>query len=177
MQKALIPHCHPSRPCQTDDAVLDAAAELLTKRVFHLWGKDAPNTEDERQRVTRDLREVLLSGNGYERARELDRMGYFPNAELVELLDDADMDVLRAHDAAVEKWVREHGVTVPVAVGQKVRITVDGKPVDGEVIRVDAKQAMVTVYCPSLGHVRSGESATGGTLGVCVPAERFEALP
>lgn len=57
------------------------------------------------------------------------------------------------------------------AVGDKVKALYQRKTVEGEIARINAEKAEYTVFCESLGHVKTG----CGINGLIVGFEKVEA--
>jgi hypothetical protein len=151
------------RPKRTDDAVIAAAARNVVSQLI----ESSPNdyNEKERDEYEADLRRALryAPSDGYEIAKELDRLGWAVDAMLVEDLSGDPID--SALRDAVGHWVKTGGITPRFALGDKVRVTFtwfDKGTHDGEIARIDEFQATYTVCIPALGHVPPGKMGTQG---------------
>jgi len=112
--------------------------------------------------VEGDLCKVLgRSSDGYELAKALDNLGYSPDAELVEILDETGFLRLNICSRLEEQWVKVSGLTGP-AVGSKVRFknVDDRKDYEGEVTENKAAGTSL-VFCQALGHAREGMGTRG----------------
>ena len=101
------------------------------------------------------------SSDGYELARALDNLGYSPDAELVEILDEIGFLRLNICSLLEEQWVKVSGLTGP-AVGSKVQFknVDDRKDYEGEVTENKAAGKSI-VFCQSLGRAREGRGTHG----------------
>jgi hypothetical protein len=101
------------------------------------------------------------SSDGYELAQALDNLGYSPDAELVEILDEIGFVRLNICSRLEEQRVKVSGLTGP-AVGSKVQFknVDDRKDYEGEVTENKAASKSI-VFCPSLGHAREGMGTRG----------------
>lgn len=163
------------RPSRWSDEVVRAAAERLAPRVQE-WAKEV---REALPGITADLVEVLRSYHpldGYNLARMMEDREYQADAELVIILDDADMAMHDAHRNAVAEWVKLYGIQTGYAIGDQVRFryyrTTAGEKVTGTVYEIDEKHARLSVRCPSLGHVEAGKIGTRGVIIDFEDAER-----
>lgn len=163
------------RPAQWSDEVVRAAAERLAPRVQE-WAEEVSGALPG---IIADLMEVLRSYHpldGYMLAQMMEDRGYHADAELVIILDDADMAMRDAHRNAVAEWVKLYGIQTGYAVGDQVRFryyrTTAGEKVTGTVYEIDEKHARLSVKCPSLGHVEAGKIGTQGVIIDFEDAER-----
>lgn len=148
----------PPRPSTSDEHVKRAAAEAILPQVLK-WleshGADYSEDEEERADVLRDLIDVVDEEDGYHACKTLEREFWECDRELVDILDDLPHLLYKAEKAAVEAWVTAYGVTVPFAVGDRVRV-VKGyrhKDEEGEVRGLYPSTAQVSVV---LGSVSNG---------------------
>lgn len=156
----------PPRPKRNDPEIIKAAAKGLAVKVLE-WLK-AGGDEIEASEVEEDLVSVMAyNRDGYELAKALDRKGWAPDDELVEILRESEWLKLEAHDKAQIEWVKSVGLAAP-PVGATVRFEHQGQTVTGEITRNDT-HGKSTVCCPSLGHVKEGP----GTLGLVIEWERL----
>lgn len=99
--------------------------------------------------------------DGYELARELDRMcGWSPNAQDVEVLDGFSFALMEAHRAACLAWAKENNIQPPLPIGTmttlgeitgiyaldgacyEIRMTGDTDPTRRRIVRFeDAREA------------------------------------
>lgn len=144
------------RPKLNDDAVIALVAEELAIKIA-----DWMSNYDDIEEIENDLKRALkYHSDGYELARELD--DYNPDAELVDILDNALDMKLSAHDQVCRRWVSDNGLVGP-NIGASVSFTFDGKRIEGEVVN-NYDYGQSSVFCESLGHVREGL----GTHGVVI---------
>lgn len=91
----------------------------------------------------------------------MERKGYEPDSQLVELLDNAYWLHHKAHEKAIREWVKGWNIKVPWSPEQNVRIKHKGQLISGVVAEIQSDKATCTVRCPQLGHVRDGEGSHG----------------
>jgi hypothetical protein len=158
----MFPSEFPQRPKYHDEDVLKCAAELLTEEVVG-WS----NGQEPHEQVLADLIEALSFGktDGYELANKLQRKGWTPDAQLVEILDTADYRRSQAHKEAVMAWVKAHDLKLQLQMGAVVSIEHDGKMYQGEIVNLNHEVAQYTVFVKELGHVRSGMGIHGLIFG------------
>lgn len=143
----------PPRPTRRDPDVIQAAANQLAPDVFKWCGDGDTTLED----ITTDLVKALRwKTDGYELARELD--DYSPDAELVEILDKADILIHAAQRKACEEWVKSTRIPAP-AIGMQVAAITDHSGV-GEVVS-NYPHGQSVVNFPGLGHVKAGTGCYG----------------
>lgn len=118
-----------------------------------------------------DLTRALESGDldGYDIAESLKRKGYSPNAELVEILDDALYQKGESHREEVEEWVRANDLKLDLAIGAKVEIVHRGQKHVGEIGGLHEKTAEYVVTIRALGHAPR--------CGLILGFEKVKALP
>ena len=155
----------PARPKRSDDSIISAAAKRLAIEVKQ-WLNDESTLEE----IEADLvKAIKYDSDGYDIARRLDGQ-YSPDAALVEILDNAGHYKSSAQTKAETEWVNANNITPP-AIGSKVSYKqhgYDGKTISGEVTE-NHKDGKSTIFCASLGHVKSGI----GTHGHIVEWERL----
>lgn len=160
-----------NRPNEHDDAVCQIAAEKIWPRVKQWLGDDARDDEAEIKALARAVRG---EGDGYKIARGLERDGWDPNAELVDILDNAGAAKYRACDELTKKWVAENEIKPAFAVGAQVKFKENRfskTSQTGEVTKIEEDRAMYWIFCAELGHVREG----CGTHATILPYEHVEA--
>lgn len=131
------------RPRRRDERVIALVAAKLAERVAEEWQFG--------QVSEAILRTALGSSDldGYALARELERDLVHPDADLVEILDEADGLMLEAHKSLVAEWVKTHGVTSPFAQGDRVIC----KFGPGEVTRIHEETAQIVVVPDAEKHL------------------------
>jgi hypothetical protein len=124
--------------------------------------------DEQRAVVRKDLYKAIENGlndDGYELAKALECV-YYPDAELVELLDGVGY---LKHDGLKEiesLWIKENKLTSPFNVGDRVTYkhdTLRYKGV-GEVTKNDDEHGYSYVYFPESGHVKSGVGVHAGVI-------------
>ncbi|WP_158810280.1 hypothetical protein [Beijerinckia sp. L45] len=106
-----------ARPGRSKPAIMRRAAEQLGIEVLALLKDPRAKLDD----VVDDLLKVMGSRtDGYDLAKQLERQGYDPDAEPVEILDTADSYVRNAHDDAVKEWVKAEDITLDLPLSAVV---------------------------------------------------------
>lgn len=146
----------PPRPSDRDPGPREAAIRQILPEVLR-WGQG--DLEEDRARS--DL-QACLQRDGYGFARRLqDSFGWNPDAELVEILDNVDLQ--GAVLDATASWVQDHGITTPHEEGDIVSY----KGCDMRVISVRARTAQLLIR-----DVKDPLPINGlGTIGLIVAAE------
>lgn len=152
------------RPKITADAVRQRAATALCTRLGSEF-----NTDDAIAEMAKAMR---FSSGSFELAKALEMSGWSIDDDLLEELLEADHRLLIAHQEVIAEWVLDRKIKPLRDVGAAVTVTYRGKPLAGEITRIDPKHATYSVYCPDLGHVRAG----AGTHGIVVPFEDVHGL-
>jgi hypothetical protein len=161
----------PPRPKRHAPEILEAAAKKLAPDILK-WAQDGNDDELTLEQVVNDLKEILYSPhrNGYQLAKDLeDRFHYDPDAELVEILDNAFYTISISHDEACKKWLEENPVEPP-AIGSQVIHTKKPQAGVGTIVS-NSPEGRSTVRFPALGHVDKGS----GTYGSILPWEELQA--
>lgn len=177
MTQTLLPIDLPIPPRPTEVDPREVALRLLPDVLAWMRGDNGRMLDpDQVDSVTKQLADVLDGySDGYALARDLDREGWIPDSELVEILDNAQHLWNAVEEDNVAAWVERYNVQCPFVEGQPIEFRTSRAPVYllGEVTDIYAKHAKVVVFCQSLGHVREGN----GTRGVIVPYEACRAIP
>lgn len=167
------------RPTRHHKQVQKLAAERLLPNVLR-WLRSACEqdiTDKSKADVLRDLIENF-DDEGYRFAHNLDRAGWSPDADLVEILSGAS--TWHCEKKCVQEWMKANGIAPKLAVGDKVVIPAKwakdrghetaGNCI-GEITKVDDDGRYI-VLIEALGHVREGL----GTHGYVEPWEKVEAF-
>jgi hypothetical protein len=128
------------RPTRRDAAVVAEAARWLASKV-HGWLKEGGDNVSTYEEVLSDLVDALKWGDtdGYELAKSLERnRSYDPDANLVEILDEASSVFSRAHTEAQKAWVISSGAKPQFKPGDTVKFSHGGEKLVG-VIEDDPK--------------------------------------
>ena len=153
------------RPSSSSAEVKKAAALAMCARLKITGDKELSE-------AAQSLIAVFNSSSTFDSARTLDSAGWDVDDETLELLADRDMFLWEARRNAVAAWVEKRRIKAQRQVGDKVVFTQAGEDIEGEVIKVNEKEATYTVFCESQGHVRSGP----GPSGLSLEFERFHRL-
>jgi hypothetical protein len=143
------------RPKSNDPSILAAAMKEFLPSVLK-WLEDKGETmpESEIQDVQEQLEEALtpFNSDGYERARELERTGWSPDSELVEILDGWDGALYSAHYKAERQWVIDYGIKPQLSAGQRVKAKHGDEIIEGTIKDV---QNATAHYSIDVGHKNS----------------------
>jgi hypothetical protein len=176
---AVIPPVEkPKRPSREDPEVLKSAAEKLAVKV-EKWedeedggqkSTDEAENATEHETLVKALIDAMRYGHddGYELSEKLNTSLYInPDAQLVEILDDASHFKYNAYSVVLKKWVADNNIVCPFKLGDKViyykkeyRFQT-GEPLDGEITSIHADTATCTVFVESEGHVKQGVGSHG----------------
>lgn len=165
------------RPKINDKYVLENAANRLCKYLVDHGFVEKNESDEGRQHTIQTLFKVLKSHHydcdGYKLARTLDRDYLWEiNEDLVEALAEADGFLDESLRASVRDWVRAYQVQPQFSVGDAVEFERFRKGrVLGEIVEINRELATYTIFCESLGHVRTGP----GMLGSVLPYEQVKA--
>ncbi len=147
-----------SRPKRYDEAITKAAAKSIAPEVKR-WLHDDTTLEQVETDLLKSMR--YGGGDGYELAKSIERVGYNPDAELVEILDGVGIAKIRAHDAACREWVTANNIQPP-AIGSWVTWPKchEKNSGQGEVTR-NNPEGTSTVCFAALGHIKEGLGTHG----------------
>lgn len=134
------------RPRWSDQrTVRDGLSKLLP--AVRVWLENSGESDDE---VLADLLAAWASeqgGDGYKLARYLEQRHHWDvDMELAEIMDNASSYISQAHRALVVAWRKQVDLNYP-PVGSRVKGTVHGSSVEGEVIRLDDEVGCCVVRC------------------------------
>jgi hypothetical protein len=150
-----------TRPNHYSDEINHQVVEVIYPKVLK-WLQDSGDTapEDDAEGIKQNLFDMLDSTIGdesYQLMKYLDDRCYWTvDADLQSLLEEVAFARYKIHDEAVAKWVTENNIVAELALGAPVEFTRDGQVIVGEILKIDAKQGVYAVHCPSLGHVKTG---------------------
>lgn len=151
MQPELFPEAV-GRPQRDEKAILDIVFRNLAQAIEQ-WDPDGRAlTDDEVDELMDTLEFDIDHGDGYDMARKLERLGYRPDARLVDILEMASFDVEAVFQHKEKEWVQATGVKPKLAVGQPIT---HQTPTEQHMafiadIRYDTGHYLVSV--PALGH-------------------------
>jgi len=111
------------RPKATSPEIIRAAAERMADQIS-AWFVEVDGEAPPRETILSDLaREIRLGRDGYHVAKSMENMGWYPDTQLVEILDGAGYAIHSAHEAAVKAWVAANGIVLGIPVGARVTTT------------------------------------------------------
>lgn len=175
MPTTTLPGSCPLRPQINDPDVLLAAVDQKWDVIIAWMVSNGDDTEDVRRdadAIKQQLVDALVnSDSGYGVCRTLDRNGWSPDDELVELIGDVLQACHSQLRVAEEKWVTANIIRPTFGVGDRVTVpkhlgSTFSPRVDGEIIDIDHAHGSYTVFCESLGHTRKGARASVGGIHV-----------
>lgn len=114
-----------------NDAMRSELAGKLGKSVFEWCNGETPLAA-----CIEDCEEILkwnINAEAFELAKELEKEGYSPDLELVEILDSVWLLQNDLVDKAERRWVIEDDIKPVFVVGQRVIVLSVGKKVSGEI--------------------------------------------
>ena len=150
----------PKRPTWPDDYVVRKAAELLAPKL-KAWLVECDKHDDTPlDDIVNDLAKAMdWHTDGYELAKNLEREGWMPDAQMVEVLESA---AFAKHDAVAfmcKEWVKAYGVQPPPL---EAMVKDPKHPERGVgLITENHSDGRSTVMFPKLGHVREGAGNHG----------------
>jgi len=106
-----------NRPTWGDD-MRKELAEIVGKQVNE-WCNNEVDLEECIESAY-EILEYNSIGNGFERAKEFEKHGFEPDAELVEILDDTSYNRTKVEETFVKNWVKENNLKLELIEGQKV---------------------------------------------------------
>jgi len=150
------------RPQPLDRGVL----ENLVGRIFpsvKVWLEEAGEafTDDREQDLFDELVDLLektytannirFGWDGYAIARELEERGWEPDAELVEILHDAEALAYQSLREEVVRWVAMNGLVPSHKVGEPIRVLLytDESYLEGQVAFVHPETMEYTILTPT----------------------------
>lgn len=154
-----------NRPRANHPLVLQDAAERFTPRLVE-WADGTIQSEQ----ATRDLITIGAGGDGYDKARRLEIVGYQTDNELVSLMDEFHDELILAAERAVKAWVRETNNSLLYRQGDRIVVMAldvmaehppRRREFTGTVIRLEPLTARYVVRIPELGHIEGGPGAIG----------------
>ncbi|MCB2191710.1 MAG: hypothetical protein KQI62_09095 [Deltaproteobacteria bacterium] len=156
------------RPKHYTPEMYDTAAAKVARSIVDAYGERYGDEAD----LATGIRKVIPGNHrdGYQMARALDdefACLIDPDRDLVEALDNASHELYMAHKAAVRAWVAEQGIRPKLALGDKVRVTLEGTTWEGIIGEVDPELAEYVVSRPA-----KGEPVGSGRV---LPCEQVEA--
>lgn len=110
------------RPLQSDELVEKRAWEIFKPKVKDYLGSDWNDSEE--PYIQKKIMEALSTNNdGYGMARELERDGWAEDRYLVDLMDEGESDLRKAHKEIMKQWIEVYGISPSREVGDTVTTT------------------------------------------------------
>lgn len=163
----------PPRPKIHEDRFHLAAVDAIWPEVKRWLSSRGKHPSDSDLDLLKRATKYRRYDDGYKIARELDRDGWEPDEELVDILGGLSNYVRRAYRDGVKQWVTEFGVEAPLPIGTVVKHR-DYPGETGIVAAVHADVAEYTIRYASHGHVEQGLGTHGFILFAedCKPMEK-----
>lgn len=141
------------RPTFNDEMRLELA-KIIGKEVYD-WCNGDTDLED----CINDCNDVfrLETSNAFEMAKDLERKGYSPDAELVEIMDGVYYEQSRLVEKAVKQWVIDNDIQPPIKGQARVMVKYGWNKVEGIIVGVYADRALYKVCIPSEGMTVDGD--------------------
>ena len=167
------------RPDKNNESVIKEAVDMLYPDIAK-WlvdGGDKVETEEEIESIKKDVVSSVKYSycslhDAYEICKHLDGYGWVPDQELVDIMSNFSFKFESAYSKQLLKWIGENNIRPKFSVGDKVKFKVLGGIQGGEISKVYEDRAQYSIYCESLGHVKTGT----GTHGVILNFEDVEEL-
>lgn len=164
----------PPRPDITkkDKGAIKYVASKLLKKVKDWASQDGD--DDVCQKEIEDILSESYDWDGYHLAKRYEEIYLLSNvdANLVEILDDAEYIFANYQIDKIKEWVSEYNIEPKFKVGDKVMADLNRLRYEGEIVRVYNENATYVVYVESMGHVKEGM----GTNGIVLAYEKVEAF-
>ena len=150
----------PPRPARNAPEVIAIAAEKLLPDVMQWLG----NGDEDLLEVLATIKlAIRYEIDGYAIAKSMEDNSFIePDAELVEILDQASCHLRNALSEVCTEWVNQNRLTGP-AIGAKVTSSWHPEAGTGEIIRND-KDGRSLVLFEALGHVKEGLGCHGSLI-------------
>lgn len=134
------------RPTMADQFVVKRCLEMCMPRVVRWLGASDSDQLTTREHLTKVLR---AHADGYTMARDLESLGWCPDTELVEVMNDCADDCRAAIKELTSQWVRCYQITPDFAIGDHIVVkrAYDGHK-EGVVVKIDADQAEYGIRVP-----------------------------
>jgi hypothetical protein len=166
-----------NRPRFHDQTVIAEIARKLMPRLLR-WAEDWVKPAELEAELIDTLQRAAPLFDAYDMAKYMEsKHGWSSDADLVDILDDAEMEAYSIRQTKVEEWVASNAIRPKKAIGDVVRVNAGAAngllaQADGEIVSIDEQRATYTVMVAELGHVRTGV----GTHGLVLPYEQFHEL-
>jgi hypothetical protein len=119
------------------------------------------NNEVSFETIFSDLEDVVFLHDGYARARALEKKGYTPDTELVEILDEFDTYFYEEIKVAEKEWMRLNDNVLILEVGDAVSAETNKKFIAGAIIEVHADTGYYLICSEAEGHKKEGLGVHG----------------
>jgi phosphorylcholine metabolism protein LicD len=131
-----------------NEEMLSELAKQVGKQVFE-WC----NGDTSLERCVSDSLGIVkhVDRDGYQIAKDFERIGYCPDSELVEILEGVDSLRYNILSNAIKKWVVSDEIVPEIKIGASVIVLFGRKKVEGIVTGYHEEVAMYKVCIPSQG--------------------------
>lgn len=107
------------RPSRSDCIVKRRAIEMFMPKIKSYLGQDW--SESEAPHIEKQMMEVLDEfSDGYHMARELEHKGWEEDRGLVDLMDDGEACLRKAHEEIQGQWIKCYGIVPKREIGDRV---------------------------------------------------------
>jgi hypothetical protein len=104
------------------------------------------------------------SWDAYALAKEMERAGYAPDENLVDILEGVAGLAFEAQRLLAAEWVRTLNIKPAFHLGQTVSFQRRQHTYLGEITNINLREATYTIFVESEGHVREGTGCHGWIL-------------
>lgn len=154
----------PPRPSYLSEEVNSLTTERVVPKIIQWVCQEGgtPSAQELEAIKAEIFSAIEYDDDAYQIAKNLEYVGWDPDADLVNLLDDVAHQRYLAHKEIVYcSWILAYGVTAKFALGDQVSFTFKGKKETGEIIKIYPDTAQYTIHCPQHGHVKKGAGTHG----------------
>lgn len=153
-----LPHPRPGRRSQ--DCLIRVATALKADLETWTGGSISDSYLEELAKILG----LSHSWDAYALAKEMERAGYAPDENLVDILEGISGLAFEAQRLLAAEWVRTSNLKPAFHLGQTVRFQRHQRFYLGEITNINLKEASYTIFVESEGHVREGMGCHGWIL-------------
>jgi hypothetical protein len=122
------------RPTWNEEMVKELA-KIVGKKVNEWCNNETPLQDC--IEASEKVLQWYSNDDGYELAKDFENNGFYPDSEMVEILDSVAYDKIKVQEAFVKKWAAENGLKLELVEGQKVIANLARKgEVLGEIVKL-----------------------------------------
>lgn len=151
-----------SRPNLYSESVIRQTAELVYSKFIVNYLKNAgeENPDADKDYIIKDLVKALWYDDGFRCAKELNHCSWECDAELVDILEQAQNIKYNIIEKLTKEWVVENNINPELEIGQNCSFTSQGKKYIGSIIKIEKERAQYLIFCEALGHVKESDKPT-----------------